>query len=165
MCIKCSSFLIFSSLFKNTIRGTSRAAKGYRELHLSPSHCSDTGQTWSHSNHLSPWEICSQNSGWFLLLMFVCFYLTRLPTIRFFFYLIFFSDLSVPQLTTTVNASTSTDGWCFTMSWRPPEPWPPAICYLFHFFDTFFEAPFMSNFYFRMELLNAVSLVLFNFTF
>lgn len=108
MCIKCSSFLIFSSLFKNTIRGTSRAAKGYRELLLSPSHYGDTGQTWSHSNHLSPREIWSQNSGWFLLLMFVCFYLTRLPAIRFFFYLIFFSDLSVPQLTTTVNVSTST---------------------------------------------------------
>lgn len=98
MCIKCSSFLIFSSLFKNTIRGTSRAAKGYRELLLSPSHYGDTGQTWSHSNHLSPREIWSQNSGWFLLLMFVCFYLTRLPTIRF-----FLPDIFLWLICTTTN--------------------------------------------------------------
>lgn len=166
MCIKCNSFLIFSSLFKNTVRGKSQAAKGYRELHLSPSHYGDTGQTWSHSNHLSPWEICSQNSGWFLLLIFVCFYLTRLPTIRF-----FLPDIFLWLICTTANNHSQ----CFyihrrlmlynVLSWRPPEPWPPAICYLFYFFDTFFEAPFMSNFYFQMELLNAVSLVLFNFTF
>lgn len=79
MCIKCSRFLIFSSLFKNKIRVKSRAAKGYRELHLSPSHYGDTGKTWSHCSHLSPWVICSQNSDWFLLLLFVFFYLTRLP--------------------------------------------------------------------------------------
>lgn len=76
---------------------------------------------------------------WLVFVVAVCFLLFNKAsfTIRF-FYQIFFFDLCVPQLTTTVNVSTSTDGWCSAMSWSPSEPWPSAICYLVHFFDIFF---------------------------